>query len=830
MMFAASTHRISVASTLTSWLIICVLASPCVAQEATFSAQGALEAYCTSCHGSEKQKSERRFDQLRLPIENNDSLALVQEIIDELVLEEMPPKKTKQPDPKTRQALIRSLRMHMKRFRETNKSSGGETVLRRLNRREYRNTVRDLLNLNMQMFDPTQNFPRDQTADHFDNVGNALVTTGFLLEQYLFAADQVIEKALSPETKPQVQTWRFKAPFQQQPELTFAQREAHESKYLCLLETINSMNHFGEYAPILQFKEGVPHNGRYKIRVLAEAKSRKHLHPNHQVSIDKNEPMLLGIVPGNVSFGALHQPQPLERLLAKNEVLDGEPQWLTSEVWLDKGFTPRFIYINGPSRVRDNMGRLGLELIKKKGVKNDRFGRHYAMAMKFAKLPHIRIHEIEIKGPLYDQWPPESHRAILGKESFASEHATKIISAFMNKAYRRQATPEELRGILDVARRSLGAGRTPYQSLKDTLKAILCSPAFLYLDEQTAAPSDTKLSDDAFANRVAYFLWSSMADEQLLAAAKNHSIRNPQTLQSEVARMLQDPRANALFEGFTDNWLMLRDLGTQPPDRKNFTDRIYYEKNLRPLMLEETQLFFRHLMEENLSLLNFLESDFTFANKTLAQLYKLPPMQGYEFTKVKLNTDKRGGLLGHASVLTVTANGIETSPVTRGVWVLENLFGSPPPPPPDDVEPLDPDTRGATTVREQLAKHRSVPACNECHQKIDPLGFALENFDVIGRYRWNYKNGNGPKIDASGAFPNGDNFEDVVGLKRALLERKDQFTLALIEKLLVYGTGRQMEIVDRPEIDRLLEDFKGNDYRLRDGLMSVIQSSVFQSR
>lgn len=847
MTLAPQKFRAEVAVIWTALPVLFALTAPCVAQDPTLNVQRALTTYCTSCHGAKTQKSERRVDLLRFPIEDNDSLALTQEIIDELVLEEMPPHDAKQPDAKTRQALIQSLRKHMERFRETHESSGGETVLRRLNRREYRNTVRDLLNLDMQMFDPTQKFPRDQTTEHFDNVGNTLVTTGFLLEQYLSAADQVIEKALSPETKPNVQTWRFKAPFQQQPELTFPQKVAYDSKYLCLLEAINSMNHFGEYAPILEFKEGVPHDGRYEIRVLAEAKNRNHRHPESKVSIDKDEPMWLGIVPGNTGFGELHQPQPFEDLLARHKVPDGEAQWLTSEVWLDKGFTPRFIYINGPSRVRDNMGRLGLELIKKKKVKNDRFGRHYAMAMKFAELPHIRIHQIEIKGPIYDQWPPESHRAILGDEGFSRDRASKIISTFMNSAYRRQATPEERNGIFDVARRSLATGRSPYESTKDTLKAILCSPAFLYLDEQTIVldrsaiqaldrgaingdTSQSRLTDVAFANRLAYFLWSSMPDERLLATARDQSIRNPQTLQSEVARMLRDPRANAFFEGFPDSWLMLRDLGTQPPDRKTFTDRVYYEKNLRPLMRQETQLFVRHLMEENLSLLNFLDSDFTFANKTLSQFYKLPPMPGYEFRKVKLNTKKRGGLLGHASVLTVTANGIETSPVTRGVWVLGNLFGSPPPPPPDDVEPLDPDIRGATTVREQLAKHRSVAACNECHQKIDPLGFALENFDVIGRYRSNYNNGNGPKIDASGAFAGGDRFDDVVGLKQALMERKDQFTRALIEKLLVYGTGRRMEIIDRPEIDRLLDEFKVRDYRFRDGLMAVIESSVFQSR
>ena len=245
-------------------------------------------------------------------------------------------------------------------------------------------------------------------------------------------------------------------------------------------------------------------------------------------------------------------------------------------------------------------------------------------------------------------------------------------------------------------------------------------------------------------------------------------------------------------------------------------------------MLQETQLFTRHLVNENLSLLNFLNSDFTFANKTLAQFYELPPMKGYEFQKVALTDGKRGGLLGHSSVLTVTANGIETSPVTRGVWVLENLLGTPPSPPPDDVELPDPDARGAKSIREQLEKHRNTPACNECHQKIDPPGFALENFTPIGKWRDRY-NGTG-KIDTSGVFSDGSEFSDIVGMKKILLQRPDQFSRTLIKKLLIYGTGRQIEATDRPEIDRLVEEVKKSNYRFRDTLMLVIQSSIFQSK
>ena len=795
-------------------------------EAAEIDADAVLKTYCIRCHGEKLQKGERRFDQLRFPIEDNDSLRLVQEMIDQLVLGAMPPTKADQPDGKTKQALIQKLRQEATRYYETKQSSGGETVLRRLNRREYRNTVRDLLKLNMQMFDPTQRFPRDQTTGHFDNVGNSLVTSGYLLEQYLIAADLVIEKALSPASKPEIQTWEFRDDFEQQPELVNAHKRAHQSKFLCIHETINSENHWGEYAPILNFQEGAPHQGRYEIRLLLEAKNKNHPHPKSRVSIDKDEPMWLGIVPGNIAFGSLHNPQPFEEVLAKIAVPDGEPQWHTSTVWLDREFTPRFIYLNGPANARGNQSRLGLALLKKDGGNNNKFGNHYIAAMLEGQLPHIRIHEIEIKGPLYDDWPPASQTAILGEEPFAPDRLKQVVTDFVTKAYRREAKPDEIQRLLKVAQRSEAQGRTPYEAMKDTLKATLCAPGFLYLNEETESVKESTLTDVAFVNRLAYFLWSSAPDEQLLSAARNHTIRNPPKLIAEVDRMLTDPRAHAFHEGFTDSWLVLRELGGMPPDRKSFA--VYYEKNLRPLMRQETQLFFRHVLEENLSVRNFLDSDFTFVNKTLAQFYDLPAMQGYDFQKVSLSDKKRGGLLGQASVLTVTANGIETSPVTRGVWVLENIFGTPPSPPPDDVEPLDPDIRGAKTIREQLAKHRHVAACNECHQKIDPPGFALENFDPIGRWRTVY--GKSKKVDASGEFHNGDAFQDVVGFKEILLTRHDQFTQMLIEKLLVYGTGRRMEATDRPEMDRLLAELQKKNDRLRDGLLLVIESSIFQAR
>ena len=242
----------------------------------------------------------------------------------------------------------------------------------------------------------------------------------------------------------------------------------------------------------MDFLEGVPYNGYYEVRLLLEAKNRDHTHPENRVLIDKDEPMMLGIIPGNRIFGELHNPQPYEEVLAKINIPDGEPQWHSSTVWIDKGFTPRFIYINGPSGARGNQANLGHKILKEKKALRKRFGTHYSMAMIEGMLPHIRIHEIEIRGPFYEQWPPRGRQDILGDEPFSPQRVEKIVSDFASKAYRRKATPEEVQRILKVAKSSRADGRTPYESLQDSIKTVLCSPGFLYLEDQTESDKKCK--------------------------------------------------------------------------------------------------------------------------------------------------------------------------------------------------------------------------------------------------------------------------------------------------------------------------------------------------
>lgn len=291
--------------------------------------------------------------------------------------------------------------------------------------------------------------------------------------------------------------------------------------------------------------------------------------------------------------------------------------------------------------------------------------------------------------------------------------------------------------------------------------------------------------------------------------------------------MLDSPKSSEFVNGFLGSWLTLRDLGASPPDRRKF--RNYYQYDLRQAMQTESKLFAQHLIDENLSVLNFLDSDFTFVNKRLADHYGLNAKfkHWYEFRKVSLNDPRRGGLLGQGSVLTVSANGIDTSPVVRGVWILENLLGTPPSPPPPDVEPLDPDVRGAKTIRDQLQKHRDNPACYDCHRKIDPLGFALENYDPIGTWRTTY--GKGKTIDASSELSNGEPFEDVVGLKKLLVQQPDTFLRGLVSKLLAYSTGREIQPSDRPAIDQIIRDLEASDYGFRDLIVAIAMSEPFLS-
>ncbi len=799
-----------------------------------------LSTYCNDCHGAEKQKGDRRFDQLALPVSKVDTLIEIKDILDQINLGEMPPKKSKQPSSDKLKAFIEQANQALTQGREKLASTGGSTVLRRLNRHEYLNTIGDLFSLNMAAFDPTTKFPRDQSAEHMENLGDVLQTSGYLLDQYLDAADAVVEKVFAAQEKPKEQAWHFKGEFKTKSN-SDKKRNEYDNRHLLVMECMDSDKHTASFGFINDFEEGVPVDGFYEVQVLVKAMNREHPYDPMLFGTDSREPFRFGIVPGDAKLGPLDLPQPNQPMLAELALHDGEAEWRTMKVWLDAGHTPRFVFPNGPEDARstwfkiseyhkdlwpqfisdDDGGKLGIVEAKR-------------LTLSVCKFPHIRIDEVKIRGPLFEQWPSVSQQAVLGKAAFTPEKMREILQTFADRAYRRPATDHEMNRLMAVAGKRISTGHSELEGFKAALKTALCSPGFIYLSQDTMeAEKDSKkrpkLTGNALASRLSYFLWSTMPDAELLKLAESGELTKPEVVIAQTRRMLASPRSDAFVSGFLDSWLNLRNLGGMPPDRKEFEE--YYSKGFQDAFKQETRMFMRDLIERDASIVNFLDSDYSFLNQPLATHYELgelgDPAKAHEFRKVSFKNDKRGGLLGMGSVLTITANGIDTSPVTRGVFLLENILGTPPPPPPDDVPAIDPDVRGAKSMRELLSKHRESPNCYGCHQKIDPLGFALENFDAIGDWRPRIEK---TKIDSSGELPSGEKFEDVAGLKKILVQRKDLFAHMLTDRLLTYACGRRMEVLDEATVEKIVAELAKKEYGLRSLIEAVVTSELFLSR
>lgn len=800
-----------------------------------------FKKHCIACHGTKKQKADRRFDRLSFPIADDNALVDFQDALDVLNLGEMPPEDRPQPEETETATVIKWLTASVSQFQATRTSTGGETVLRRLNRREYLHTVEDLFDLDIRGFDPTNGFPADQQVHHLDNQGDTLVTSGFLLNQYLQAADVILEKALPETEKPKTNKWHFKDNFKHQPELNsrlernerkIRQTSETESKKripssIRIYEHPRSRRHMGCFGFVNEFAQGVPVDGFYWITLDVEARHRVPPYEENYSRTNSEEAMLLAIVPGDVQFSDLHIPQPLEPELVRFELVDGK-QTIKAKVWLHQGTTPRFTWPNGSGRMRAAFIEVGKKLLAENGQKKPAVEEAFVYGLAYGELPQIHIHAVTIEGPDFEQWPRPVHKKLLGGVDFDRKRNRDNVERFLSKTYRRPAASQEVDRILKVIELRESQGINGLKAYRDGLKAALCSPGFLYLDEP-AAGSSNRISQYAIASRLSYFLWSSLPDETLLKLAEASQLADPTVLSAQVERMLKDSKSDRFIKGFLGSWLTLGELGQTPPDRGAF--EVYYTDDLEQAMEQETILFTRHVLDEKKSIDTFLDSDFAFVNRELARHYQIEvDWDDPAFHKIAVTDNRRGGLLGQASLLTVTANGVDTSPIVRGVWILENMLGTTPAPPPSDIEPLDPDIRGAKTIRDQMEKHRNDATCAECHRKIDPLGFALENFDPIGRWRSSYKGGKGAKrvkVDASGELTDGSKFKDIVEFKSALKKQKSKFARGLTEKMFAYALGRRVEISDRPEIDAILVDLSDNDWEFRYLLKRIVLSAKF---
>ena len=793
-----------------------------------------LDFYCLDCHDSATTKGERNFESLILPLENLQDLISAQEIIDQVTLKEMPPKNKDQPTVEERLQLLKALRGEVVAARDRFESNGGKTVMRRLSNREYENTLEVLFGRRVDTLGLTLDFPKEKTSHHLDTIGESLVTSGFLVDQYFQSAQRLVEKRLGkPVMKPK--SWHFTKNFVQYEELKGSHRSVFDFKYLCIYEQPDTDTRQGSYGHIEDFLEGVPVSGLYDLEVLVKAMHRDTHYDSKIFGIDFSEPFILGVVPGDATKGHIHYPQRIQPRLAQKVVPDKDFEWVKFQVWLEAGQTPRFIFPNGPFESRRSV----IELNKryKKEFQNPVDGVSRKTLLREGKLPHIRISEIKVHGPLPEKGGSLEERAVFGPEGFQADKALAQLDRFAERAYRRPLTGKDRARLHGFHQKRLDEGALPRQASLDVVKLVLCSPSFFYLSEITPE-KDPKLKPFDLASRLSYALWAGPPDEILLSLAAKGRLNEDKVLRGQIERMLSDERSAGFVESFIDGWLNLRDLGSMPPPRDRA--RRYYAENWPASMRKEVHLFFAHALKNNLPVMELLDADYTFVDKYLAGHYRFPEASEMRlkdgFKKVSLpDKRRRGGLLGMAAVLTVSANGVETSPVKRGVYVSENLLGVVPPPPPDEVPPVEPDVRGATTLRQRLAKHLESKTCAECHRKIDPPGFGLEGFDELGRWRANYRKANKKakelKVDASGELSSGESFAGFSELRKVLVQtRGEVFKKHLVSTILTHAAGRHMEVVDQYEIMDILMRLEKKGGGLRTLVIESLVSEIFRSR
>ena len=454
----------------------------------------------------------------------------------------------------------------------------------------------------------------------------------------------------------------------------------------------------------------------------------------------------------------------------------------------------------------------------------------------------LAIRSYRVEGPLLDEWPPPSTRVLLNGVQLKGqsesgyevrltkpplEHIRVIVRTFARRAFRRPPSDDEVNGFVELARRELESGANFVDALRVPLRSMLSSPQFLMFEATSG-----QLDDYALASRLSYFLWRTTPDEQLLKLAADGQLGDSEMLRQQVDRLLGDVRAGRFISDFLGQWLRLHKINATTPDRRLYRE---YDEVLGNSLAKETEAFFQELIQSNLPARNLIDSDFTFVNRRLAEHYWLPRVEGHHFRRVALPADSvRGGILTQASVLKTTANGSVTSPVMRGNFVLTNFLGTPVPPPPPSAGSIEPDTRGTTTIREQLAAHREVQSCDRCHREIDPPGFALESFDPIGTFRTKYRVivddrvQEGLAVDASGVMASGKAFSGISEFKKRLLEQEDVLARNVIERLVVFSTGGEIQFGDRDEIARIVDEAGENDFRMRDIIHAVVQSRLFR--
>lgn len=795
--------------------LIAVLAFAGIAQAAagpdnlvkTFFAQ-----HCTRCHGVKKQKGDLRVDTLAIDYDSPKIMGQWEEIMSRINSGDMPPEDEPRPKPGDIARLAEWIAGQLRDSEAANQSSAGERVaFRKLSREEYANTIRDLLGVTFDVKSPA-GLPEDPDWKGFERIGSVLTLSPAHVEKHLAAAETVLDEALSlrPEPKRTVIRWGafdmrwkgFQPEYEARGIADQVRIEIVPNNYTT--DTWNAdIKTTGEYLLRLKLSGLRPEGGRApRLKVYLSSIDKTLI--EQDVDAPENAPVT---VEARVHLTAGKYPV---RII--NSVPGPNPEGRRSR------------HSGTPNAFTTTRSRVPWQL----KLTDDDFK---------PIQPTLIIDSVEWDGPIVESWPTAAHRSIF----FAGEsgpndaaYAREIVSRFASRAWRRPAQPAEVDRLLKPVEQALQLGDAFGPAVKNALVAVLCSKSFLYLEEGAAEKQLPLLNDWELASRLSYFLWSTMPDQRLLDLAKEHRLHQGDTLRAEVRRTLQDPKAAEFAASFPRQWLQLRRVGMFPPDKVLYPE---YDENLEQSMLAETVGFFGDVLRRNAGLGEFLDSDWTLLNERLATHYGIGGVRGDAFQRVSLKPgDHRGGLLTQGSVLSLTSDGTRHRPVHRGVWVLESIIGKPPPPPPANVPALGTPEPNAkkTTVREQLEQHRADPNCTACHQRIDPLGVAFDNYDAIGRWRTveTVRDGIGenPALDAGGMLPDGRRFADAAGLKELLLADVDKFAAAFTEKLATYALRRGMTFSDREELKRIARNAKPGAYRLVSLIESLATSPLFLKR
>ncbi len=761
----------------------------------------ALNRYCVTCHNQRLKTAGLMLDQIDVE-KVADKAPIWEKVVQKLRTGAMPPPGAPRPDNATYSSLATYLETELDRAAAAKPNPGTPTI-HRLNRAEYTNAVRDLLAIDPEAVDIGSLLPVDDSGYGFDNIGEVLSVSPALLERYMSAARKLSRMAVG-DASIRSDFGTYDVP-----------------RFLLQNERISEALPFGSRGGTA-IRHYFPVDGEYTIRL--ELKTNYHgqnilgLGEENQLDLRLDGARIRQFTVGGKGRRAERPAEPNGGFAPDQLQGDSQPRL---EVRMPIKAGTRTVGVNFVSKTRAIEDVLKPRFASAEVESND----------------EPAIGKLSIDGPYNTTGPgdtPSRRKVFVCHPSNRNDEeacAGRILSALARHAYRRKITEADVARLLEPYK--LGRNEGGFEAgIQMALQRILVSPEFLFRIERdpagVARGAVYRINDFELASRLSFFLWSSIPDDELLDMAERGKLEEADVLQQQVHRMLANSRSKALVDNFAGQWLYLRNVRSFAPDLAEYPD---FDENLRYALRRETELFFESMLRENHSVLDLLNADYTFLNERLARHYGVPDIYGSHFRRVTLTDPNRKGLLGQGSILMVTSYANRTSPTMRGKWLLENLLGAPPPPPPPNVPSLKDrnDDGKILSMRQQMEEHRANSACSTCHKLMDPLGFALDNFDAIGHWR----DGSGPTnapIDASGVLPDGTKFQGPAELRQILLSKPGQFVTTVSEKLLTYALGRGLEYYDAPTVRKIVREAGANNYRWSDLILAIAKSEPFQMR